>query len=120
MIITFHSLDNEGNKVFFKSEAEIIGKYFIFDDKSQENTKIKLMYDTSSINIERIGNTNMKINLSLDEITNSKYSNSLGLKFDFKVKTNELDIKSNKLYAMYDLILDENVISTHKIWIIFN
>ena len=120
MVITFHSIDNEGNKVFYKSEAKIYDSYIEFDDKTSNNTIIKLSYTASSINIERIGDVNMKLLLLQGKITTSSYSNNMGLKFDFKVKTNELLVKENKLFANYELILDENVISSHKIWIIFN
>ena len=48
-------------------------------------------------NIERIGDVNMKLLLLQGKITTSSYSNNMGLKFDFKVKTNELLVKENKL-----------------------
>lgn len=119
MKVTFHSLDNDGNKVFFKSDAKNVDSYIEFIDKSTENTSIRLKYDTSSIIIERVGNINMVLNLELNKTTGCMYKDNLGLELDLEIKTNELEVKNNKLYANYDLILDKNVISSHKIWILF-
>lgn len=119
MKVTFHSLDNDGNKVFYKTDAKAIDSYIEFRDGSTKNTIIRLSYTNSSIIIERIGDINMVLNLELDKTTGCMYKDNLGLELDLEIKTNELEVKNNKLYANYDLILDKNVISSHKIWILF-
>lgn len=118
MIVTFHSLDNDNNKIYFKSEAQIIDDYIVFDDKSIENTKIYLKYNSSSVIFKRVGNTNMSIEYIQDKITTGTYKNELGLEFNFSVDTTSFSIEKDKIIIEYNMYIEKDYISSHKIWIL--
>ena len=120
MIIKFKTIDDELNEINFKSECKLENNTYIFKDKSVENTTIYLKIYEDYINIIRKGDTNMYLDLKLNEKLDGNYENKLGLKFNFHSFTREINIKSNGFYATYDLIIDDNIINTHKIWILFN
>ena len=61
MIVTFHSIDNENEKVFFKTKGEQKDNSILFKDESMPNTTIELKINSSSVELIRSGdyNTNM-------------------------------------------------------------
>lgn len=117
MEITFYSLDDENNKVFFKSKGIKENNIISFIDKSNDNTTILLEQNTSSIIFYRKGDIDMKMILEKNIINSCYYKNQNGLEFDFKVYCKELIIKEKRIDIEYDMILDEDIISSHKIWI---
>lgn len=117
MKITFYSLDDEKNKIFFKSEGKKIDNCIIFEDKSYDNTVIKLELYSSSIILNREGNVNMKLILKKNEASECFYQNEMGLEFKFMAFCKDLIIKENRIDIEYDMILDEDILSSHKIWI---
>lgn len=120
MILTFHSLDSDSNKVFFKSEYEIIDGKYIFDDKSVKNTRIIMkINDDNTIIFKRIGDINMEMLLDVNNNTLCKYKNEMGLEFELIISTNSVKITGKKVEIDYDSKIYD-VISNHKIWILFN
>lgn len=120
MQVTFHSIDNENNKIFFKSLASKNDNIISFEDKSTMNTTIFLEIKDLSIIFIRKGSINMNIELILNNRTPAKYKNEMGLEFDFEVFTNKLIIEKNKITIEYIMFLDNEEISSHKIWILFH
>lgn len=120
MELLFHSLDSNENKVFFRSNYERNGNTYVFPDKTDKGTSIILTIKNSEILFERKGNTNMQLLLSKDNMTLGHYENNLGLKFEFYVKTNNLKIEPQKIEMEYSLYVDDDMLSTHKIWVLFH
>lgn len=120
MELMFHSLDSNDNKVFFRASYEIKNNTYVFQDKTDKGTTIYLTINDNEILFERKGNTNMQLLLSDNTLTGGHYENNVGLKFDFGVKTTSIKIESKKLEMEYSLFLDGNILSTHKIWVLFN
>lgn len=120
MNVKFKSVDNENNIIEFDSSYVLEQNVYIFDDKSSENTKIYLKNNNGVINIKREGNVSMNITLSTNGKHKGSYKNNEGLMFDFYVLTKELIIKSNNIYATYDLIIENDIINSHKMWILFH
>lgn len=117
MEVTFYSLDDENNKIFFKSKGTKEKNIISFADKSNENTTISLEILDSSITFYRKGNVDMKMILKKNKILDCYYKNQIGLEFNFKVNCKELIIKENRIDMEYDMILDNDIMSSHKIWI---
>ena len=119
-MITFHSVDSDGNKVIFTENFTRKDNKIIFNDKTCPNTQIELtINDDMSVLFRRIGETNMILPLSLGERKIGHYRNSLGLEFDMVVLTTKLIINSNKITIEYDLDV-EDIKQHHKLWILIN
>lgn len=120
MELVFYSLDNDNNKVFFRSDYLKNGNEIIFEDKSVENTKIYLTIMKDSLVFERKGSTSMHMVLKEGIETSGSYNSSTGLFFDFTVKTKILSIKDNRIEIEYSLFVLGDEMSHHKIWITLN
>lgn len=119
-MITFHSVDSDGNKVIFNENYSRKDNKIIFNDKTCSNTEIEItINDDMSVLFCRRGDTNMYLPLSLGEKKIGHYRNSLGLEFDMIVFTTKLIIESNKLTIEYDLNV-EDIKQHHKLWILIN
>ena len=118
MEVSFYSVNDENEKVCFKSLAEKNNNQIIFQDKSLSNTMIYLTILKDKLIFERKGDCNMKIELKNDKKTLGFYSNEIGLEFNFETKCKELIIKDKRIDIQYDMILDNSILSSHKIWII--
>ena len=119
-MITFHSVDSDGNKIIFSENYSRKDNVIIFNDKTCPNTQIEItINDDMSVLFRRIGDTNMLLPLSLGERKIGHYSNKLGLEFDMIVLTTKLVIESNKLTIEYDLNV-EDIKQHHKLWILIN
>lgn len=120
MELVFYSLDNDNNKVFFRTDYEKKDNRIIFQDKSIENTMIYLTINGNSLLFERKGNTSMIMSLEEGKNTSGHYESSTGLFFDFVTKTKILSIIDNQIKIEYSLYVQEEEMSSHKIWITFN
>lgn len=118
MIASFYSVDDENNKIIFKSNYEIKDNTIIFEDKSYENTKIYLYKFKDRLIFKRVGNCNMTLELIEGQALEAYYANELGLEFKFIAKCNKLSLDNNRIDIEYDMILDNDLLSSHKIWII--
>ncbi len=120
MIVSFFSVDEELNRVSFKSEAKQIDNSIIFEDKSAKDTTINLEIYDDKIIIDRVGSVNTFMEFRLNQTFETKYKSDAGLEFDFKIFCNLLEIKQNRIDIEYDMILDEITKFHHKLWILFH
>lgn len=120
MILTFHSIDNDDNKIIYKTEYIKKDNLITFDDKSMENTQIHLTIESDSIHFQRVGDNEMDLMLIYNQKTTGFYKNSIGLEFEFEVFTSGLTINSKRISIKYTMFLEGNPMSTHKIWILFH
>ena len=120
MNLTFYSKDSNDNKVLFTASYIKDDNEIIFNDESTKNTTIYLTINNDSIIFKRKGNINMDITIKNDLISKCHYENEMGLSFDFLVKTNYLVINEKRIEMEYSLCGDGDIISTHKIKIIFH
>ncbi len=117
-MLRFYSIDSDNNEVKYFSPFVREKNTLIFEDKSVNNTKVFLTIG-ENIKIERHGNINMSFLFDLDNLTLGMYENELGLKAEFIIKTNELLVSNNNVIIAYDLYLDSEKISGHRIVIDF-
>lgn len=119
MNVTFYSLDSLDNKIFFKEKGILDKNILIFNDKSAQSTKIYLTINEDNIILDRVGNIKMHMHFIRNIETAGYYENELGLEFKMNILTSKLIIKTNKIEIEYSLFLDGNMLSSHKIWILF-
>ena len=120
MILTFHSIDSNDNKIIFNTEYTKKDNLVIFKDKSMENSVIELTIENDSITLKRTGDNEMDLMLIYNQKTTGFYKNNMGLEFEFEAYTTSLNITSKKISIEYTMFLEDNPISTHKIWILFH
>lgn len=113
MFVSFLSLDDEKNKVFFQSEAFQQKNEIWFEDKSTLNTKIKITSLEDSMILERMGSVEMYLHFTLDKPTVGRYKNSDGLILEFLVHTKVLQQQKNKIRVQYEMIMNGECISRH-------
>jgi uncharacterized beta-barrel protein YwiB (DUF1934 family) len=118
MIVSFYSVDEELNKISYKSDAKRINNSIIFEDKSTKDTIINLEIYDDKIIIDRSGFVNTYFEFRLNETFETKYKSGDGLEFEFKIFCNLLEIKQNRIDIEYDMILDESTTFHHKIWLL--
>lgn len=118
MVVSFFSIDNQNNRVCFKSEAVYENQTLIFQDKSVKDTYIHVAENGDKLRFERKGAVRMVMELEVGCLRNGFYKNDLGLEFTFFSYCRALKITEKKIEMEYDMILDEAVLSKHKIWII--
>lgn len=120
MYLTFKSLDSFGNEIKYETEYKRIENGYIFDDLSVENTTTTLYIKDGNITIERNGDTLSKFNFIINNKTPGFYKNNAGLEINLDIFTKKINLLADKLYLEYDLIVEDDVISSHKIWILFH
>lgn len=118
MMIHFYSVDNDNNKVSFKSEGYESNGKLCFLDKTIKDTMIYLTISTDKLLFERKGRIEMVLPLQQEIKSKAYYKNELGLEFDFIADCTKLEINRDRIDIQYDMILDNEVQSSHKIWII--
>jgi uncharacterized beta-barrel protein YwiB (DUF1934 family) len=120
MRLSFHSISDNEDKIFYETEYVIEDNEIVFVDKTCENTTNHLILLEDKIKLIRLGDVNMEMLFDLSCDTKGKYSNNIGLEFDFIVRCYNLKIQKNKILIEYNMILDEFTSSTHKIWILLH
>ncbi len=120
MDLTFYSIDSNNDKVIYHTSYIKSENTIIFDDKSVSNTKIYLTIDDDKVQFVRKGNVFMNVLLEYNKNTFCHYENEIGLSFDFIVKTTNLSITNKRIEMEYDLFLENDKISSHKITILFH
>jgi len=113
-MLEFYSIDDENNEVHYMSSYERQCDTFTFDDKSTENTKVLLTIGNVS-RIKREGKVSMDFWFDLDNLTQGIYENDMGLSVIFTIKTKELFFRNNTFNVSYDLYLDNDKLSSHRI-----
>ena len=72
------------------------------------------------IRLIRTGDTTMYMLFDIKNITSGSYENIEGLEFSFEIKTTKLEIQNNKIRIDYSMIMDKQVLSSHKLSLLFN
>ena len=120
MKVTFLSIDDQKNKVYFESEASKKDGEFIFLDKTSIDTTIELSILTDEVKFVRTGKINSVMKFKENKITKGYYQNDMGLEFDFDIHCPKLSIEEKRIVIFYTLILDEYMKTNHKISLLFN
>ena len=120
MKVSFLSMDDNDNKVSFVTDVIKKDNRYLFNDLSTTNTQIEIEILGSNIRLVRTGDITMYMLFDVNFYTSGSYRNSEGLSFDFDIKTTRLDILSNKIRIDYDMILEKEILSSHKISLLFN
>ena len=120
MRLSFHSIDDNDNKIFYESDYEKSEKEIMFIDKTLENTTNHFIFLKDKLKLIRSGDVEMEILFDLSNLTKGYYKNTMGLEFEFFIKTNTLKVEKNKILVEYNMILDEINTTTHKIWILLH
>lgn len=120
MKITFLSIDDQKNKVYFESEASQNGQDIIFLDKTSPDTTIELSILENEVKFIRSGNINSTMNFIEGKKTKGNYQNNMGLEFDFDIYCSRLSIDTKRILIHYTLILDEYMKTNHKISLLLN
>ncbi len=115
-MLEFYSIDSENNEVHYMSEYERHGNTIVFDDKSSENTKVSLTFG-HEFRIKREGKISMDFSFTEDVVTPGFYSNDMGLSVEFSIVTNEAKVHNNVIVISYDLYIQGDKISTHRIMV---
>lgn len=118
MKIHFFAKSSEGT-IDFLTDVFINDNEYIFKDLSMSNTNVLVkIKDSRSLILKRMGETNMEMELIEGEKTKGHYVNSMGLEFYFDVNCLKLNIKEKKIYINYDYFMDNELMSSHKIWLL--
>lgn len=120
MKVTFLSLDDDNNKVYFTSDYSKVDDQIVFLDKSTPNTEIHLKIKDEEVILERIGSVNMQMIFNLKHLTKGFYNNDMGLDFNFQIKCHKLLCRNKKVNVEYDLILEDGQKLGHKFSLLFN
>ncbi len=120
MQVTFSSIDDQLNKVRFETDVVIKDNTYYFKDKSTENTDIELTIYQNEVHFKRIGQTQMKLILIENRRTIGHYKNEMGLDFSFYIDCKQLTISKEQIKIQYEMILDKQIKSLHKILLIFH
>lgn len=118
MVVSFFSTDNQNNRVSFRAEAVYDKETLVFQDKSVKDTYIRVSVSGNKLCFERKGAVCMAMELEAGARRTGWYKNAMGLEFSFVSDCRVLKITEKKLEMEYDMILDGEVLSKHKIWII--
>lgn len=118
MRICFYSVDDDENKVSFQTEGRRDNGKIIFPDKSVPDTVIFLTVTGDRLVLERRGRVSMLLPLQEGKINPASYKNEMGLEFSFAAACRKLRIEENRIDIQYDMIFEDEVQSSHKIWII--
>ena len=120
MKVSFISIDDEKNKINFSTEVIKIDNKYTFDDKTTKNTKIEIEVLGKCVRLIRTGDITMYMLYDLENITSGSYENSEGLEFNFEIKTTKIEIEKSKIRIDYSMIMDKQVLSSHKLSLLFN
>lgn len=118
MKVFFYSVDDEENKVSFHTDGLYKDNILSFEDKTLSNTRIHIYIYPDRLIFQREGSVEMKLELIEGQAMSSFYKNDIGLEFEFKAFCHKLKISKDKIDIEYEMILDHNSLSYHKIWII--
>ena len=120
MKVSFISIDDENNKINFSTEVTKVDNIYRFIDKTTNNTTIEIEVLGNSVRLTRIGDITMYMLYDINNITSGSYENVEGLEFNFEIKTTKLEVQNNKIRIDYSMIMDKQVMSSHKLSLLFN
>ena len=96
MKISFLSIDNEKNRIFFSSEAVKSNDELAFVDGTTPNTTIHLITIDNKLKLIRDGSVKMEMIFIDKEKTKGTYRNEMGLEFEFDIFCHELIIEEQR------------------------
>ena len=120
MKVSFLSIDDENNKINFSTEVTHVDNRYIFVDKTTENTIIEIEVLGECVRLTRTGNVTMYMLYDINNLTCGSYENKEGLEFEFEIQTTKLEIQKSKIRIDYSMIMDKQVMSSHKLSLLFN
>ena len=120
MKVSFISVDDEKNKINFSTGVIYNDNKYTFVDQTTPNTTIEIEVLGECIRLTRTGDTTMYMLYDLANITSGSYENVEGLEFNFEIKTTKLEIQKTKIRIDYSMIMDKQVLSSHKLSLLFN
>ena len=120
MKVSFISIDDENNKINFSTDVTLLDNKYTFIDKTTPNTNIEIEVLGECVRLTRTGDTTMYMLYDLKNITSGSYENVEGLEFSFEIKTTKLEIQKTKIRIDYSMIMDKQVLSSHKLSLLFN
>jgi uncharacterized beta-barrel protein YwiB (DUF1934 family) len=118
--VSFISIDDEKNKISFNTEVSVIDNKYVFTDVTTPNTTIEIEVLGECVRLTRTGDTTMYMLYDTNNITNGSYENIEGLEFNFEIKTTKIEIHKSKIRIDYSMIMDKQVLSSHKLSLLFN
>lgn len=119
-MLKFTSFSSDLETQTFETNYEITKTgYISFVDKSALDTKIYIKEIDNSFIIKRLGNISMQMTLQEGKTTKAIYKDINGVSMEFETKCLSFKSAPNQFDVVYELILDKNVISTHKLNILF-
>ena len=120
MKVSFISIDDEKNKISFSTETIKSDNRYTFQDKTSQNTMIEIEVLEPCVRLTRTGDISMYMLFDLNNITSGSYENKEGLEFEFEIKTDKLEVQNSKIRIDYSMIMDNQVLSSHKLSLLFN
>lgn len=113
MKVSFLSMDDQKNKVYFVADASFKENVLSFVDKSCEHTQITMTLEEDRITLARTGLVQMEMIFELEHFTPGAYQNEEGLEFTFKIFCKRLSIQKKRMIIQYDMLLDQQILSSH-------
>lgn len=120
MQVLFSSIDDQLNRVRFETDVVVKDHTYYFKDKSTEQTEIELTVYQNEVHFNRTGQIQMKLILIENKKTLGYYKNNMGLEFSFYVDCKQLIISKEQIKIQYEMILDKQTKTLHKILLIFH
>ncbi len=120
MQVLFSSMDDQLNKIRFETDVVVKDNTYYFKDKSTEHTEIELTIHQNEVHLNRVGQTQMKLIFIENRKTMGYYKNEMGLDFSFYIDCKQLTISKEQIKIQYEMILDKQIKSLHKILLIFH
>lgn len=120
MQVTFTSVDDQMNRVQFHSPVEQLAQGYRFKDGSMEETMLTVLIEQDRLHFIRTGQAQMDIIFDRMTTTVGSYKNQDGLEFQFLVVCKRLYISLKQIIIHYEMILDEQTKSKHKISLLFH
>lgn len=119
MKVTFLSMDEDENKVFFESDASFCEDEIVFADKSLTDTTLYLRFEPDRLNLRREGQVFMRLSFRQHHKTDGFYRDSFGLEIPLTVLCTFLKVEAKKTIVHYELWWDEQMKTKHKILLLF-
>ena len=118
MLINFEMVSENVNinyKVFGRRDGDVL----IFPDKSVPNTTMMVVFKENAVIIRRLGAVSMEQSFVLGEQRTGFYKNDMGLEFEIRSFTTEMNVEENMIEIFYEHYLEDKWQSSNKLKILF-
>ena len=120
MKVSFISIDDENNRINFSTDVQVDGNKYSFIDKTTSNTNIEIEVIGENVRLTRTGDVTMYMLYDIKNITSGSYENNEGLEFNFEIKTTKLEVSKSRIRIDYSMLMEKEVLSSHKLSLLFN